>query len=133
MTREEREKLLRHLKYNRSIGDDYLITDKDADEIIKALEQEPCEDCVSRQAVLDATVKRNSIWNKITNSKGENLEEIISQLPPVTPHPKTGHWIDRSWDDVTDENVECSACGKWRWGKTNYCPNCGCRMEGEIE
>ena len=41
MTREERTKLINHLKYNRSIGADYLITDKDADEIIKALEQEP--------------------------------------------------------------------------------------------
>ena len=41
MTREERTKLIKHLKYNRSIGADYLITDKDADEIIKALEQEP--------------------------------------------------------------------------------------------
>lgn len=41
------------------------------------------EDAISRQAVLDATIKKNSIWNNITNSKGENLEEIISQLPPV--------------------------------------------------
>ena len=39
MTREERTKLIKHLKYNRSIGAAYLITDKDADEIIKALEQ----------------------------------------------------------------------------------------------
>lgn len=42
-----------------------------------------CDDAISRQAVLDATVNKNSIWNSITNSKGENLEEIISQLPPV--------------------------------------------------
>ena len=40
MTREEkRTRLIRHLKYNRSIGADYLITDEDADEIIEALEQ----------------------------------------------------------------------------------------------
>ena len=42
MTREERIKLIKHLKYNRSIGADCIITDEDADEIIKALEQEPC-------------------------------------------------------------------------------------------
>lgn len=41
MTREKRTKLIRHLRYNRSIGADYLITDEDADEIIKALEQQP--------------------------------------------------------------------------------------------
>lgn len=52
---------------------------------------EPCEDAISRQAVIDATVKINSIWNKITNSKGENLEEIILQLPPVNPQePRKG-------------------------------------------
>lgn len=39
MTREERTKLIKHLKYNRSIGADYTITDNEADEIIKALEQ----------------------------------------------------------------------------------------------
>ena len=54
-----------------------------------------CEDVISRQAVLDATVKKNSIWNSITNSKGENLEEIISQLPPINSQkPKTGHCKD---------------------------------------
>ena len=40
MTREERTRLINHLKYNRSIGADYLITDEDAVEIIKALKQQ---------------------------------------------------------------------------------------------
>ena len=39
-------------------------------------------DTISRQAMLYATVNKNSIWNSITNSKGENLEEIILRLPP---------------------------------------------------
>ena len=46
MTREEKEKLIRHLRYNLEIGADYLITDKDVVEIIKALEQEPILDKV---------------------------------------------------------------------------------------
>ncbi len=40
MTREDRLELIEYLKYNRSIGADYTITDEAADEIIKALEQE---------------------------------------------------------------------------------------------
>lgn len=44
MTREEKEKLIQHLRYNMEIGADYLITDEDAVEIIKALEQEPVID-----------------------------------------------------------------------------------------
>ena len=69
--------------------------EKDFNEIcdlaIKALEQEPTTkndlgvDAISRQALLNATVKKSSIWNKITDSKGENLEAIISKLPPVIP------------------------------------------------
>lgn len=39
MTKEKKEQLIRHLKYNLEIGADYLITDEDAVEIIKALEQ----------------------------------------------------------------------------------------------
>jgi len=63
---------------------------------------------VSRQAVLDATVNKNSIWNSITNSKGENLEEIISQLPSVQPkqwkHPITyeGRRIKMQTINMTD-------------------------------
>ena len=60
---------------------------------IKALPSvtpQPCEDAISRQALLNATVNKNSIWNKTTDSKGENLETIISKLPPVTPQPR---WI----------------------------------------
>ena len=49
MTREEKEKLIRHLKYNLEIGADYLITDKDAIEIIKALEQEPVLDKIKAE------------------------------------------------------------------------------------
>jgi hypothetical protein len=42
-------------------------------------------DCISRQAVLNATVKKSSIWNHITNSEGDNLEAIVSKLPSVPP------------------------------------------------
>ena len=39
MEKEELAQLINHLKYNRSIGADYLLTDNDADEIIEALKQ----------------------------------------------------------------------------------------------
>ena len=55
MTREKKEKLIRHLKYNLEIGADYLVTDEDVVEIIKALEQpckEPCDDVISRRGAI---------------------------------------------------------------------------------
>lgn len=81
----------------------------------KALEQEPCEDCISRQAVLDLV---NSDW------KYEGLETAIGDLPPVTPQPKTGHWIPRNSFLL---QYECSECG-CQSEKYKYCPNCGRRM-----
>ena len=61
MTREERTKLIKHLKYNRSIGADYMITDKDVDEIIKALEKIDKYTAESAHDVVLGIVKNNGI------------------------------------------------------------------------
>lgn len=81
MNREEKEKLIRHLKYNREIGADYLITDKDADEIIKALEQEPCDNAVSRQDVLDLAKK----GILVSNGNYESVCKAINEIPSAEP------------------------------------------------
>ena len=39
------------------------------------------DDLISRADLLNETVNKNSIWNKITDAKGRNLEEIIAELP----------------------------------------------------
>lgn len=51
---------------------------------IKALEQELCEDAISRQAVLDV-IEREEF-------KGDAISEI-EKLPSVTPAEKMGQWI----------------------------------------
>lgn len=88
----------------------------------------PCDDAISRQAVLGETIRKNSIWNSITNSEGKNLEEIIFELPSVTK--KSGKWIT---DEPTVlEPYVCSECGIFHNGKyKNYCPNCGADMREE--
>ena len=93
-------------------------------------------DCISRQALLNATVKKSSIWNHITNSEGDNLEAIVSKLPPITPQPRKGHWMGKG--DFTT----CSCCNEMSYPFEptgygsfyhNYCPNCGADMRGEEE
>jgi hypothetical protein len=54
---------------------------------IEALEQQPCEDAISRQAVLEV-IEREQF-------KGDAISEI-EKLPPVQPKLKTGHWISVS-------------------------------------
>ena len=76
MTREEASFILANI--DRRVCDDEL--NEALDMAIKALEQEPCEDAISRQAALDLFT-----W---TNTK-EDVWRGIKGMPPVTPQPKT--------------------------------------------
>ena len=78
---------------------------------------EPCEDAISRQAVLEFIGKQidHSLW------AFEKLVNGIKDLPPVDPQePKTGHWKYNKCD-------KCSASRPPLFD--NYCPNCGAKME----
>ena len=109
------------------------------DKTIKALKQEPCEDAISRQAVLSKIeeVCFSEEWVQFRVDNGSNgqrdfLINYIEKLPPVTPQPKTGQWVNGEY---------CSECGcdvptfiiDWRWQEekdmdAKYCPNCGAKM-----
>lgn len=43
---------------------------------------------IDADALKELTTKRNSIWNKITDSNGRGLDEIIDSLPTI----ETEHW-----------------------------------------
>lgn len=48
--------------------------------------------------------------------------------------PKTGHWIcPATSDDIVNKDFfsECSECGRVFLDETDYCPNCGAKMEEE--
>ncbi len=80
---------------------------------------EPCDDAISRQAVLDLV---NSDW------KYEGLETDVASLPSVTQ--KSGKWI-RVTDKTGHLVWECDKCSWQQRLSTNFCPDCGARMEGE--
>ena len=95
-----------------------------------------CEDCISRQAVLE-------LMGNYDLSMGE-VVKAIHALPSVTL--KTGKWIDDA-DKIDAQfgkhTYKCSECGKyaeyfvsgtevwWDRIKPNFCPNCGCQMRGD--
>ena len=97
---------------------------------IKALEQQPCEDCVSREEALlaltgmDLPTDRDKLIALFT--------ERIQHLPPVTPQRPKGKWIMNS--DYPDRLI-CDKCNAqfdvWHWEskQMHYCPNCGAEME----
>ncbi len=136
------------------------IKNADAVELaIKALGQEPCEDCISRQAVLDKLNRLIEVERlQGTDEMGYGRErvsayetmifEIESEYlyPSVTPQPKTGHWEYVQYDyNPKLGNWHCSECRNIVMECVNkndkggipiykYCPNCGAKMaESEDE
>lgn len=102
MTREEAAKMLRreieclsHSKCEDCILEkacDPMRTPLDSEYIeafeiaIKALEQEPCDDAISREEAIEACLNG---WNKGFNE----IAEDIRNLPSVSPQQKVGEWI----------------------------------------
>lgn len=148
MTREEAIELLVNATYSDEWqGNDDLQTAHNM--AIEALKQEPCDDAISRQAVLDAIdvkawefcdyliSKNRNDEQKPVSHFADNLRECIrEEIPSVKPQEqKTGHWIKHEQNGIG--HIECSKCFAWflesHLLRNSYCPNCGCRMKGEDE
>ena len=68
----------------------------------------------------DGLCKRTELY--VTN-------EAIAQQPTIDAVPvKHGKWREYP---IADGMNQCSECGVLRFGESNYCPNCGCRMDEE--
>ena len=140
MTREEAIKLIQNL-IDQMNENGYAEIDSFHEDAllmaIKVLEQEPCEDAISREDALLC------LTGEFEYDKEYRPEELIAMfgnrlkgLPPVTPTIKIGRG---KWKKTTDEYCywyECSVCGckvpKNEWGAdyfSSFCPECGEPME----
>ena len=153
MTKEEAIEFLTEISYalgNMSV--EYL-SEKDGEKMrdaIKILEQQPCDDCISRQAVeemIKAEMPERGMWEIEGDKEGDKEKETVcevcvdlmqklSELQPVTPQPKTWKWEVCEVVDFGDwkgtEKYKCSKCGeKVGVFKSNFCPNCGAKMVNE--
>lgn len=95
---------------------------------IKALEQEPCKDAISRQAVLD---KKKLVELEDGQSFYCISPEDVETLQPVTPQPKSGEWIVHE-KPYGIRYLECPYCNIWYLNehliRNSFCPNCGAKM-----
>ena len=102
---------------------------------IKALEQEPCEDAISREWL--KTAIHNFYYGLKHTPTEEDIQAYIDAAPSVSTE-NTGHWIEQDGYDG-DTYYDCSECGESFClidgtptdNLYNYCPNCGAKMEAE--
>ena len=74
-----------------------------------------------------------NVWNSGLWIRYKIFEEALRDAPTVDAVPvRHGKWIDRNGAIVAPfwERYECSECGA-RSDNSNYCPNCGARMDEE--
>lgn len=90
---------------------------------IKALEQEPFEDCVSRAEVVDELNRLGRNAFKY-DTDYDNFFAFLDSLPSVTPIRKVG-----KWEHGQGGYMRCSLCHKAGSFNYNFCPNCGAEME----
>ena len=145
MTKEETIKIIKQFRDRQGNSSDDI---EAFDMAIKALETQPCEDCISRADILDAI----ETWDKFGINAEQKLirwqdhyvpyvhlddvRNAIANMPSVTPTRPKGKLID-ILDEKTEltetHHTECSICGAYCWEEFKYCPNCGAEMEIENE
>lgn len=60
----------------------------------------------------------------------EWLKELKERRAADVQPEKCGRWIAVANGKMKNWKQKCSVCGVYRRGKTNYCPDCGARMNG---
>lgn len=102
--------------------------EKKCKEILEALKQEPCEDAVSRQAVIKAIDEVGLLTCEYIDVK-----QAIESLLSVQPTRPKGEWIGSAMLGT----LRCSRCygdcpmdGDF-YHRTDFCPDCGADMRGE--
>lgn len=157
MTREEAIKIIKSECYvfNPFNFDSARMINTALDVAIKALEQQPSEDAISRQALLERINKaeENFKYDNMESISSDcedpfvdgvlsgvfNIRQMVIQAQPATPKPKKGQWIAQDIHNCHTD-FKCSACGYIHsfthlYGEPTadytYCPNCGAKMEVE--
>lgn len=89
------------------------------------------EDLIRRQDMIDSI-----LFATADGDKADWVIGVIRSVPSAEPK-KTGKWIHDGKDFPQGNDwIHCSVCGKRGINVpadlTNYCPNCGASMRGEL-
>ena len=121
MTFEEAKKIFLNRGYVEVPGGTYYDADKWRESVTvisEWLEQESCDDCISRQAATDAMIKLEQDDIECYGCaipEGFNSTpaiEALNNLPSVIPKEKIGHWIIKNNNAaiISTGYYQCSEC-----------------------
>jgi len=96
------------------------------------LDQQPCNDAISRQAAKLKVARVTWEDGDSCYDFHDKCVDCLDDVPPVTPQPETGHWIN-----IDATHSKCDRCGAIfeiasENGEANYCSNCGVKMEVDV-
>lgn len=130
---------------------------------IEDYKQEPCDDAISRKDAKEIIAKNDETDGTVPIFTGKIVQQMLDSLPSVTPievihrdrtvqdfvdkclecgRIRKGHWIKgEEWCETVGgferwgNDYTCSECGLplERYTLTDFCPNCGAKMESEDE
>ena len=80
--------------------------------------------------------KEELIFEYYRNPTYANLCKVINDAPIIDAEPvRHGHWIDTT-DEPYGEAFRpfiCSCCRNSACEDTDFCPNCGAKMDGGVD
>lgn len=94
----------------------------DADACIKAIND--------KYDAVHETRRRGASYPSIAWDSGmSSALSIVESQPTIDAEPvRHGKWIEYP---TADGMNQCSECGILRFGDSNYCPNCGAKMDAK--
>ena len=98
-------------------------------------------DLIDRQAAIDALRYAQHRFTVADEAGGMGIvkwsedviyfaaaEKVLDEMPTIEAEPvRRGKWETRN--EYSWYSIYCSVCGKWQNSRTNYCPDCGAKME----
>lgn len=93
---------------------------------MRMIDADPLKIDIVEEGQRSRRYKLGEIWEL----NRDEIYKVIDEQPTIEPERKTGRWQLVSADKYI---YRCDACKKSTFGISDFCPNCGARMEGENE
>lgn len=114
MTNEEAIEILNNWSPWQDIGDYDRFRDA-LDIAIQALEQQPCEDCISRQTAIDAIKKIHPVDTEYDCTLYDKIDVMymLEDLPSVTPSYNLEPYSERLWKNAYERGKADAEQTRW--------------------